>query len=133
MKEAKQLFAFMSSYEQLVSSKVATCDLTDEYYDQINLDDLEFMDLKWNMATIVTKIKKYMEWTSNDLPTISKRIWFYKLIVNCYNYEESCHFAKECDKQGREYPQNNTQDRNSISQKKYNNKESKEVPQKILE
>lgn len=58
MKEAKQHFgfmgAFLSSYEQLVGSKIATCGLIDEDYDQINLDDLEFVDLKWNMTMIMS-------------------------------------------------------------------------------
>lgn len=58
----------MSSYEQLVSRKATTYDLSDEDYDQINPDYLKLMDLKWNMTMIVRKIKKYMERASNDMP-----------------------------------------------------------------
>ncbi|XP_076899637.1 uncharacterized protein LOC143553540 [Bidens hawaiensis] len=89
MREAEQNFAFLSafmtSYENLVSSKIATSDLTDEDYDHINPDDLELMDLKWNMAMIVKKVKKFMQRTGKDLPYLNKKLGFNKLKVKCDN------------------------------------------------
>lgn len=87
-----------------MGSKVATCDMTDEDYDQINPDELELMDLKWYMEMIMKKIKKYMKRTGNDLLTISKTIGFDKFKAKCYNYNEFGYFVEECDKPRREYP-----------------------------
>ena len=61
------------------------------------------MDLKWNMAMIVRKVKRFMSRTGKDLPALNKKLGFDKLKVKCYNCQEFGHFAKECDKPKKEY------------------------------
>lgn len=86
-----------------MGSKIATIDLIEKDYDQIDPDDLELMDLKWNAVMIVRKVKKFMLKTGKDLHEMNKRIGFDKLKVKCYKFQEFGHFAMECDKPKKKY------------------------------
>nr|GEW23703.1 ribonuclease H-like domain-containing protein [Tanacetum cinerariifolium] len=56
---------------------------------KINADDLEEMDLKWQM-TMLTKIN------ADDLEEIDLKWQMTMLTVECYNCHRKGHFAKEC-------------------------------------
>ncbi|HEY5235125.1 MAG TPA: hypothetical protein VIJ14_03005, partial [Rhabdochlamydiaceae bacterium] len=53
--------AFLSSYEGFVAGKHPSADMVEEDYDQIHPDDLEEMDIKWNMAMLTRRAKKFLQ------------------------------------------------------------------------
>nr|GEX41948.1 hypothetical protein [Tanacetum cinerariifolium] len=68
-----------------------------EDLEQIHLDDLEEMDLRWQMAMLTMRAIRFLKKTGKKL-TINGNdtIGFDKSNVECYNYHKRGHFAKEC-------------------------------------
>ncbi|GJX67879.1 retrovirus-related pol polyprotein from transposon TNT 1-94 [Tanacetum coccineum] len=64
---------------------------------QINPDDLEEMDLRWQMAIITMRARRFLKNTGKKL-TINgnETIGFDKSKVECYNCHKRGHFAREC-------------------------------------
>ncbi|GKE23767.1 hypothetical protein Tco_1435279, partial [Tanacetum coccineum] len=66
------------------------------YADEIDPDDLEEMDLKWQVAMLTMRVKKFMKKTRRNFKYISKEtVGFDKIKVECYNYHRRGHFARE--------------------------------------
>ncbi|GKD51439.1 ribonuclease H-like domain-containing protein [Tanacetum coccineum] len=64
---------------------------------QINADDLEEMDLKWQMAMLTMRARRFLNKTRRKINANSfETIWFNKLKVECYNCHKKGHFAREC-------------------------------------
>nr|GEW95433.1 hypothetical protein [Tanacetum cinerariifolium] len=95
---------------------------------QIDADDLEEMYLKWQMAMLTMRAKRFLQWTGRNLGAngttsigfdMSKwtgrnlgangttSIGFDMSKVECYNYHKRGHFARECRS-----PKDTTQRRN---------------------
>ncbi|GKF14384.1 ribonuclease H-like domain-containing protein, partial [Tanacetum coccineum] len=71
--------------------------LNDEDLQQIDVDDLEEMDLKWQMAMLTMRARRFLNKTGRKInPNGSEDIGFNKLKVKCYNYHKKGHFAREC-------------------------------------
>ncbi|GJU28958.1 putative ribonuclease H-like domain-containing protein [Tanacetum coccineum] len=65
--------------------------------EQIHEDDLEVMDLKWQLSLLSVRAKKYYQRTSKKIFINANDIARYdKSKVECYNYRKLGHFAKEC-------------------------------------
>ncbi|GJU27289.1 putative ribonuclease H-like domain-containing protein [Tanacetum coccineum] len=64
---------------------------------QIHSDDLEEMDLRWQMAMLTMRARRFLKNTGRKL-TINgnESISFDKSKVECYNCHKKGHFAKEC-------------------------------------
>ncbi|GJQ95623.1 ribonuclease H-like domain-containing protein [Tanacetum coccineum] len=64
---------------------------------QIHPDDLEEIDLRWQMAMLTMRAKRFLKNTSRKL-TINgnESVGFDKSKVECYNCHKKGHFAKEC-------------------------------------
>ncbi|GKD85475.1 putative ribonuclease H-like domain-containing protein [Tanacetum coccineum] len=64
---------------------------------QIHLDDLEEMDLIWQMAMLTMRARRFLKNTGRKL-TINRNefVGFDKSKVECYNCHKKRHFAKEC-------------------------------------
>ncbi|GJV35667.1 ribonuclease H-like domain-containing protein [Tanacetum coccineum] len=65
--------------------------------EQINTNDLEEMDLKWQVAMLTMRVKRFIKKTGkkmdlNDKETVS----FDRTKVECYNCHRRGHFAREC-------------------------------------
>nr|GEW07482.1 putative ribonuclease H-like domain-containing protein [Tanacetum cinerariifolium] len=64
---------------------------------KIDADDLEEMDLKWQMAMLTVRAIRFLQRTYRNLgangPT---SMIFYMSKVECYNYHIKGHFAREC-------------------------------------
>ncbi|GJY51136.1 ribonuclease H-like domain-containing protein, partial [Tanacetum coccineum] len=70
--------------------------LNNEDLQQINLDDLEEIDLRWQMAMLTMRARRFLKNTGRKL-TINgnETIRFDKSKVGCYNCHKRGHFARE--------------------------------------
>ncbi|GJX04090.1 putative ribonuclease H-like domain-containing protein [Tanacetum coccineum] len=71
--------------------------LVHEKLEQIYEDDLEEMDLKWQLALLSMRIRKFFQKTGRKI-TINgiDTTGYDKLKVECFNYYKLGHFAREC-------------------------------------
>ncbi|GKE81848.1 hypothetical protein Tco_1551848 [Tanacetum coccineum] len=71
--------------------------LDDEDLEQIDQDNLEEMDIKWKVAMLSMRVKRFYKKTRRKLIFNGKEpVGFYKTKVECFNYHRRCHFAREC-------------------------------------
>ncbi|GJU07167.1 putative ribonuclease H-like domain-containing protein [Tanacetum coccineum] len=89
-----QNMAFVSSSNNNTSSSNKA---VNEDLQQIHPDDIEEMNLRWKMAMLTMRARRFLKnigrkLTVNGNETIS----FDKSKVECYNYHKRGHFAKEC-------------------------------------
>nr|GEX12625.1 putative ribonuclease H-like domain-containing protein [Tanacetum cinerariifolium] len=79
------------------SSQSNSLQLDNDDLKQINADDLEEMDLKWQMAMLTVRAKRFLQRTGRNLrengPT---SLGFDMSKVECYNFHRKGHFAREC-------------------------------------
>nr|GEW85486.1 hypothetical protein [Tanacetum cinerariifolium] len=84
------------------ASQSNTPQLDNEDLKQINTDDLEEMDLKWQVAMITMRVKKFMKRIRRNLNFNGKEpVGFEKTKVKCYNCHRRGYFARECHDQNR--------------------------------
>ncbi|GJU27293.1 hypothetical protein Tco_1165914 [Tanacetum coccineum] len=70
--------------------------LDNEDLQQINPNDLEEMDLRWNMAMLTMRARRFLKNTRRKLDMANKeRIRFDKSKVECFNCHKREHFARE--------------------------------------
>mgnify|MGYP004490055267 CR=1 FL=1 len=77
------LSSFIASYENYIQGKINDPTIFDEDYDQIDPDDLEEMDLQWNLAMILRRAKRFMDRIGRKL--VGGKAGFDKSKVKCYN------------------------------------------------
>nr|GEY77579.1 hypothetical protein [Tanacetum cinerariifolium] len=71
--------------------------LVNEDLEQIHPDDLEEMDLRWQMAMLTMRAKKFLKKIGRKLTVnCNDTIGFDKSNVECYNCHKKGHFAREC-------------------------------------
>nr|GEX13268.1 hypothetical protein [Tanacetum cinerariifolium] len=79
------------------ASQSSCLQLDNEDLKQIDADDLEEIDLKWQMAMLTMRVRKFLQNTSRNLgvngPT---SMGFDMEKVECYNCHRKGHFAREC-------------------------------------
>ncbi|GKE41403.1 ribonuclease H-like domain-containing protein [Tanacetum coccineum] len=67
------------------------------YETEIDADDLEEMDLKWQMAMLTMRARRFLNKTGRKINANgSETIGFNKSKVVCYNCHKKGHFAREC-------------------------------------
>ncbi|GKB16117.1 hypothetical protein Tco_0850040 [Tanacetum coccineum] len=71
--------------------------LDNEDLQQIILDDLEEMDLRWQMAMLIIRARRFLKNTRRKFSVNgTKTIGFDKSKVECYNFHKRRYFAREC-------------------------------------
>ncbi|GKE75184.1 ribonuclease H-like domain-containing protein, partial [Tanacetum coccineum] len=81
----------------LQGQSVSGPQLDSEDLEQINTDDMEEMDLKWQVAMLTMRVKRFYNKTGRKLSFNSKdTIGFDKSKVECFNCHRRGHFAREC-------------------------------------
>nr|GEU83122.1 ribonuclease H-like domain-containing protein [Tanacetum cinerariifolium] len=79
------------------SSQPSIPQLDNEDIQQIHPDDLEEMDLRWNIAMLTMRARRFLKNTGRKLDMVNKeRIRFDKSKVECFNCYKRGHFVKEC-------------------------------------
>ncbi|GJU88876.1 ribonuclease H-like domain-containing protein [Tanacetum coccineum] len=89
-----------SSYSLLVNQ--SSCPQLDhEDLEQLDEFDLEEMDLKWQVAMISMRMKKFYKKTGRKMQfDVKEPVGFDKTKVECYNCHKTSHFARECRTKG---------------------------------
>ncbi|GJR26681.1 putative ribonuclease H-like domain-containing protein [Tanacetum coccineum] len=83
-----------SSFNQAYGSNSIN---TDSMSDAIDADDLEEMDLKWQMAMLTIRVRRFINKTGSKINANgSETIGFNKSKVECYNCHKKGHFVREC-------------------------------------
>nr|GEW39383.1 ribonuclease H-like domain-containing protein [Tanacetum cinerariifolium] len=71
--------------------------LDKEDLEQIDQDELEEMDLKWHVAMLSIRVKRFYKKTRRKLEFNGKElVGFDKNKVECFNYHKKGHFARDC-------------------------------------
>ncbi|KAJ0809609.1 putative transcription factor interactor and regulator CCHC(Zn) family [Helianthus annuus] len=96
------LGSVLLSYEGLVAGRIGNPMLTKEDYDQIDAEEMELMDIKWCLASVLRRAEKFKTITGrNDfLDAHVSTLGFDKSKVTCFRCREKGHFKREC--KGRE-------------------------------
>ncbi|GKE99880.1 ribonuclease H-like domain-containing protein [Tanacetum coccineum] len=89
--------AFVSSSNNNTSSTNRAVNTAHEDLQQIHPDDIEEMDLRWQMAMLTMRARRFLKNTGMKL-TINgnETIGFDKFKVECYNCYKRGNFAREC-------------------------------------
>ncbi|GJV22450.1 ribonuclease H-like domain-containing protein [Tanacetum coccineum] len=70
--------------------------LSQEDLKQLYLDDLEEIDLQWEMAMLTIRARRFIKRTRKKLNINGQRVGFDKSKVECFNCHKHGHFAREC-------------------------------------
>ncbi|GJX11088.1 ribonuclease H-like domain-containing protein, partial [Tanacetum coccineum] len=88
---------FTASRSEGVDKTYDSPQLNNEDLKQIDTDDLEEMDLKWQVAILTMRVKRFLKKTGRNLNFNGKEtVGFDKTKVECYNCHRRGHFAREC-------------------------------------
>ncbi|GJW45822.1 retrovirus-related pol polyprotein from transposon TNT 1-94 [Tanacetum coccineum] len=83
--------------QKLVSYQPNSPQLVHEDLQQIHLDDIEDIDLRWQMAMLAMRARRFLKNTGRKLTVNgNETIGFDKSKVKCYNCHKRGHFAREC-------------------------------------
>ncbi|GKC29872.1 ribonuclease H-like domain-containing protein, partial [Tanacetum coccineum] len=79
------------------ASQPNSSQLAHEDLQQIHPDDIEEMDLRWQMAMLTMRARRFLKNTGRKLSVNgNETIGFDKSKVECYNCHKRGHFAREC-------------------------------------
>ncbi|GJU54733.1 hypothetical protein Tco_1228447 [Tanacetum coccineum] len=81
----------------LLTNQPNSPQLVHEDLQQIHPDDMEEMDLRWQMAMLTMRARRFLKNTGRKLNVNgNETIGFDKSKVKCYNYYKRGHFTREC-------------------------------------
>ncbi|GJY34420.1 ribonuclease H-like domain-containing protein [Tanacetum coccineum] len=79
-----------------LASQTNSPQLAREDLEQIDLDDLEEMDLQWEMVMLTIRARRFIQRIGRKLDVNGQRVRFDRTKVECYNCHKNGHFAREC-------------------------------------
>ncbi|GJU66916.1 putative ribonuclease H-like domain-containing protein [Tanacetum coccineum] len=97
-----QNLAFLSSENTSSTNEVSTASgdfgvSTAGGISQIDEDDLEELDLRWQVAMLTVRVRKFIQKTGRNMDFKEKRpVSLDKSKIECYNCHRKGHFAREC-------------------------------------
>ncbi|GJX31784.1 putative ribonuclease H-like domain-containing protein, partial [Tanacetum coccineum] len=92
-----QNLAFLSSENTSRTNETTSPPIDNEDLQQIDQDDLEELDIRWQVAMLTVRVQRFIKKTGRNLDFKGKQpVTFDKSQVECYNYHRKGHFAKEC-------------------------------------
>ncbi|GJT41376.1 ribonuclease H-like domain-containing protein [Tanacetum coccineum] len=94
-----QNVAFLSSENTCSTNEAVNTahEVSTANLEQIDTDDLEEMDLKWQVAMLTMRVKRFLKKTGKNLNLNGKEtVGFDKTNVECYNCHRRGHFARKC-------------------------------------
>ncbi|GJT70964.1 ribonuclease H-like domain-containing protein [Tanacetum coccineum] len=77
------------------ASQPNTPQLSQEDLEQLHPDDLEEMDLQWEMAMLTIRARRFIKRTGKKLNINGQRVGFDKSKMECFNCYKHGHFARE--------------------------------------
>ncbi|KAL8228485.1 hypothetical protein R6Q57_016069 [Mikania cordata] len=100
LEEILALFtALMKSYNAFMAGDLNQTSMVSAELDQIHPEDVEEMDVTWQMAMAVFRAKNVIRKTGkNKWTDKNKRIGFNKDEIRCFNFHEKENFSRECKK-----------------------------------
>ncbi|KAF5772995.1 putative transcription factor interactor and regulator CCHC(Zn) family [Helianthus annuus] len=95
------LATVLETYEGLAAGRIGNAMLTKEDYDQIDAEEMELMDIKWCLASVLRRAENFKMITGrNDfLDAHVSTLGFDKSKVTCFRCREKGHFKRECKNQ----------------------------------
>ncbi|KAJ0496279.1 putative transcription factor interactor and regulator CCHC(Zn) family [Helianthus annuus] len=106
------LGTILESYGSFVAGRIGNPMLTKEDYDQIDAEEMELMDIKWCLASVLRRAEKFKQITGRDNlhEANVSTLGFDKSKVTCFRCREKGHFKRECtnrEASGAQNPFNN--------------------------
>nr|GEX98613.1 hypothetical protein [Tanacetum cinerariifolium] len=96
------------------ASQSSSPQLDNEDLKQIDVDDLEEIDLKWQMAMLTLRARRFLYKTSRNLGANGPTSMSFNMAkVECYNCHRKGHFAREC----RQKPDTTKKERDDLNMK----------------
>ncbi|KAF5818496.1 putative transcription factor interactor and regulator CCHC(Zn) family [Helianthus annuus] len=90
----------LESYESLVAGKIGNPMMLKEDYDQIDPEEMELIDIRWCMASVIRRAQRFMEITGHEcVGGPSTKLGFDKSKVTCFKCKQKGHFKRECQNQ----------------------------------
>ncbi|GKF05776.1 hypothetical protein Tco_0036444 [Tanacetum coccineum] len=103
-----------SSNEAVNAARGVTTDNTQDLQ-QIHPDDIEEMDLRWQMAMFTMRARRFLKNTGMKLTVNgNETIGFDKFKVECYNYHKRGYFSRECKAPRNQDNKNKERSRRSV-------------------
>ncbi|KAJ0696611.1 hypothetical protein HanLR1_Chr10g0359191 [Helianthus annuus] len=105
------LASILESYESLVAGKVGNPNMTKEDYDQIDPEEIELIDIRWCMASVIRHAQCFMEITGRQtIGGPSTKLGFDKNKVTCFKCKQKGYFKRERKNYTTDEPTNPFQD-----------------------
>ncbi|KAF5755985.1 putative transcription factor interactor and regulator CCHC(Zn) family [Helianthus annuus] len=91
------LASLLGSYEGLIVGKIGNPNMTKEDYDQVDPEEMELIDIRWCMASVIRRAQRFMEITGRKyLEGPGMKLGFDKAKVTYFKCKQKGYFKREC-------------------------------------
>ncbi|KAJ0726641.1 putative transcription factor interactor and regulator CCHC(Zn) family [Helianthus annuus] len=136
------LASVLESYEGLTVGKIGNPDMTKEDYVQVDPEEMELMDIRWCMASVIRRAQWFMEIAGRKcLEGPGMKLGFNKAKVTCFKCKQKGQFKRECTNSQaddsvnpfhEDYYKKAIYHRNNEQLLRTNQKQNEEVPSKEI-